>query len=178
MSRSDPHKKKRRFAKKTILIFGEGSNEAVFLKYLRGLYARDTGFEVKILGGNGGSARDIVLDAGKVFGGYDRRVVVLDNDKPESEMGDARQVATVRGIELIEHTPCLESVLLAILDDRGKSGDNVSDQHKSEFQSKYLEKKKRGELKEYEKLFPKSLLDVRRKKIKALDNLIGVIQGK
>ena len=34
MSRTNPYKKKRRHANKTLLIFGEGMNEEVFLKHL------------------------------------------------------------------------------------------------------------------------------------------------
>ena len=54
MSRSDPDKKKRRAASQTLLMYGEGLGEEVFLKYLRGLYARDSGVAVTIRNGKGG----------------------------------------------------------------------------------------------------------------------------
>jgi len=39
MSRTNPFKKKRRAAKTTMLVYGEGQAEEMFLKHLRSLYA-------------------------------------------------------------------------------------------------------------------------------------------
>lgn len=177
MSRSNPYKKKQRFAKKTILVFGEGLGEEMFLRHLKSLYARDTGVQVKICRGKGGSADRIVIDADKLLGAFDKRVVVFDCDKVKAEMEKARKEAEIRGIILLEHKPCLESVLLAILNDGKMVGVKNSDWCKKEFESKYLEKKKRSELKEYEKLFPKSLLDRQRKKIVELGRMVATIKG-
>jgi hypothetical protein len=177
MSRSNPYKKKKRFAKKTTLLFGEGLGEEMFLRHLKGLYARDTGVQIKICRGKGGSADGIVIDADKLLGAYDRRIVVFDCDKTKAEMNKARDEARARNISLLENKPCLESLLLAILND-GKVQNGMSSAWcKREFESKYIGKKKRSEPKEYENLFPKSLLDRQRKKVAELDNLISVIQG-
>lgn len=178
MSRSNPYKKKQRSAKKTFLIFGEGLSEETFVNHLKSLYARDTGVQVKVVRGKGGSADGMVADAARLFGDYDRRFVVLDDDKPKDEMDRARKEAKLSGIVVLEHRPCLESVLLNIADaglvTRGKS----SDWCKKEFESRFIEKKKRGELKEYSRFFPKSVLDRHRKNVTELEQLISVISGK
>jgi hypothetical protein len=62
MSRSNPYKRKKRKAKETILIYGEGVSEKVFLEYLKSLYIPDH-VSIKVRNGKGGSPVSIVLDA-------------------------------------------------------------------------------------------------------------------
>ena len=176
MSRTNPLKKKKRQASKTLLVFGEGCDEEIFLKYLKGIYSYKSNVAISVKKGKGGDAQNIVIDADKIPGAYDRKVVILDNDKAKAEMAKARQEAKNRNIELIENTPCLEHLLISILDKKmnGKS----SAWCKSEFESKYIDKKKRGELSEYTKLFPKKLLEAQRLKIPELNKLILIMEGK
>ena len=178
MSRTNPYKKKRRSANKTLLMFGEGLSEELFLKHLRALYSRDSGVAVTIRNGKGGTATDIVSNATREPGDFDRRIVILDNDKDEQEMQRARTEAKQRGIELIENSPCLEAVLLAILEDANSFSSKTSDWCKNKFESNYLDKHKRTEIKEYEKIFPKSLLDERRGDVTELNQLISLMEGK
>lgn len=176
MSRTNPYKKKRRSTKKTLLMYGEGLGEEIFLKHLRGLYSFNSNVAVNIKRGKGGTADGVVIDASKMPGSFDRKIVVLDNDKPKTEMTRARQEAKTRGIELIENTPCLESVLISILDK--KLNETRSSVCKDTFESKYLDKKKRSELGEYTKLLPKKLLDTKRLKVPELNKLISIMEGK
>jgi len=175
MARIGRSKKKSRRASKTLLMFGEGLCEGIFLKHLKGLYSYNTNVAIAIRNGRGGNARSIVIDAHR-SGAYDRKIVVLDNDKPEPEMKSARVEAAAKGIELIENTPCLECLLLSIVE--GKPGDKGSAWCKREFESKYLPQKKRRELSEYPKVFPKGLLDSRRSQIAELNRLIEIMEGK
>lgn len=177
MSRTNPYKKKRRAASQTLLMYGEGLGEEMFLKYLRGLYARDSGVAVTIRNGKGGNAVNIIIDASNTPGDFDKRVVVLDNDKGETEMQQARQEAVNRNIELIENSPCLEAMLLAVLNDGKNYSNKQSAWCKEQFQSSYLDKKKRTELDEYEKVFPKTLLDKQRSKISGLEKIIFTMEG-
>ena len=157
-------------------MFGEGLGEEMFLKYLKSLYLnRNGGVRIKICRGKGGSPYNVIIDADKRPGAFDKKIVILDNDKTRTEMAKGRQEAKTRGIKLIENTPCLESLLIAILDKKpiGKN----SNWCKSEFESKYFNKKKRGESSEYIKLFPKELLDIKRSKISELNRLILIIEG-
>ena len=92
MARTNPYKKPPRKAKKTILFYGEGSAEEVFLKHLRKVYARNSGVAVTIRNGQGGTADGIVEKASCYFGAFGKRIVLLDNDKPKAEMERARRI--------------------------------------------------------------------------------------
>jgi hypothetical protein len=177
MSRTNPYKKKKRSAKKTILIFGEGLGEEMILKHLRSLYAKDSGVQAKILKGRGGTAARIVADAYRTPGDFDKVIVVIDNDKTREEMEQARRGAKERKIELIEHTPCLEFILLLILSNKQEITGKNSNWCKKKFESEYISKKKRSELKEYIKIFPKNLLDAKRREISELDRLISILEN-
>lgn len=177
MSRTNPQKLKRRAAKTTLLILGEGSNEEFFLKHLRGLYSHDTGTNIKIHRGRGGSATQIIIDAIKTYGAFDKVIVILDNDKPEKEMSKARQLALENKIDLLENTPCLDAVLLSILNGGKSYVAKGSAWCKSEFQKSHLSKQKRSESNEYLKLFPKELLEKERSRIQALNSLIILMGG-
>lgn len=177
MSRTNPYKKKRRSANKTVLIFGEGLHEELFLKYLQKLYSRNSGVAITIRNGKGGSAVDIVANASRELGDFDRRIVVLDNDKDPNEMNHARTMAKQKGIELLENFPCLEATLLSILSDACSFASKTSVWCKNEFESRYLNKQKRMDVREYERVFPKVLLDKRRMRIAELNQLISLMEG-
>jgi hypothetical protein len=151
-------------------------NEEVFLKHLRKLYCYDTNVAVTIKKGRGGDAKNIVLDAYKVPGEFNRKVVILDNDKPKNETKKARQLARDKEIELLENTPCLEHLLLLILDSKEISAN--SKRCKKIFEEKYIEKTQRKEMYEYDKYFSKKLLDKKRENIKVLDDIIKIMEGK
>jgi len=175
MSRTNPNKKKKRRAKKTILIFGEGFNEEMFLKHLRKLYAYDSGIAVTVKKGRGGNAQNIVVDSDKIPGAFGKKVVMFDNDKPKNEMIQARKEAKVRNILLLENTPCLEYLLMTIVDKKPKKKN--SQWCKKEFENKYIHRKKRREFTEYDKVFPKKLLDYKRSTVPILNKLISMMQG-
>ena len=64
-------------------MFGEGFNDGIFLKHLKKLYSFNAGVAITVKKGKGGDAKNIVIDAIKIPGAFDRKVVVLDNDKPK-----------------------------------------------------------------------------------------------
>jgi hypothetical protein len=177
MSRTNPYKKKRRSANKTLLIHGEGQEDCIFLKYLRSLYSRNSSLACKITRGRGGSADSIVIQANRIQGAFNKKVVVLDNDKSRTEMAKARQEAIKNHIEFIEHSPCIEAVFLLILGYRVDVKQKTSAWCKKEFESKYIGSKKRSEEFEYQKIFPKELLDHKRSKIKELSRLICLFEN-
>lgn len=176
MSRTNPYKKKRRSASRTLLMYGEGLGEEIFLKYLRGLYSRDSGVAITIRNGKGGTATNIITDAINEPGAFDRRIVILDNDKNEQEMNRARAQAKQKGVELLENSPCLEATLLSILRNGQSFSSKTSAWCKSEFESNYLGKKKRIELGEYGKIFSKTILDTQRANISELNALISLME--
>lgn len=177
MSRSNPGKKKQRAAKQTLLMYGEGAAEEAFLKYLKSHYARDTGVAITIRNGKGGDPESIVRNAVREPGAFDRCVVVLDNDKPEQEMRAARQIADSSNIVLVEQAPCLESILLSILNNGTSYERRPSAWCKNEFESRYIEKKRRRDVRAYQDVFPKELLDTRRTQVDTLNVLITFMEG-
>jgi|SRR3989339_304611 len=177
MSRTNPYKKKRRSASRTLLMYGEGLGEEIFLKYLRGLYSRNSGVAVTIRNGKGGTAINIITNAVNEPGAFDRRVVILDNDKSEQEMSQARTTARQRGVELLENSPCLEATLLAILRPGQSFSGRTSAWCKNEFESNYFDKKKRTELDGYDKIFPKTTFDTQRSNLPELEMLISMMEG-
>lgn len=177
MSRTNPFKKKKHRENKMFLVFGEGCDDEIFLKHLKILYHnRSSGIGIKICKGKGGTADGVVNDADKIAGAFKKRIVMLDNDKSKKEMTKARQGASRQNIELIENTPCLEYLLLSILDKK-PNGKN-SNWCKNRFESEYIKKKKRGEPDEYTKIFTKKLLNSQRLKIPELNELINIMEGK
>lgn len=148
----------------------------MFLKYLRGLYSRNSGVAVTIRNGKGGAATHIITNAVNEPGSFDHRIVILDNDKSEQEMNQARAEARQRGVELLENTPCLEATLLAILRPGQNFLGKTSEWCKSEFESNYLNKKKRTEIGEYGKFFSKSTLDAQRANVSELNAIISLME--
>lgn len=176
MSRTNPNKKKRRSANKTLLIYCEGLEDKTFLEHLRSLYARNSGVGVKIRNGKGGNAKDIVVNANKEPGDFDKRIAMLDNDKDTQEMDQARKQAKLRKIEIIENSPCLEAMLLSILTSQNFTRESSS-ACKKEFESNYVDKKKRTEVAEYRKYFPKEKLNDARKHMVWLNKIISLMEN-
>lgn len=172
------NQKQIRKAKRTILFYVEGSAEEVFLKHLRRTYARNSGVAVTIRNGQGGSADGIVQRASCYPGGFDRRVAVLDNDKPKIEMAKARELAKMGCVDVIENEPCLEALLLRILNGGKILEDESSKYYKKEFEKKHICENKRCDIDEYAKIFPKTLLDGSRKKVKELGLIVGFMGNK
>jgi len=160
-----------------MLVYGEGVCEEVFVKHIKGLYGQNSGISIKVRNGKGGDPLSVVQNALREPGSYDHVVVIIDNDKPESEMSSARATAKGRGLLLIEHTPCLEAVLLSILNSGTSYARKTSPWCKSKFESEHIDKQKRREFHMYERVFPKELLDQQRKKVVELDRIIRIIEG-
>ena len=177
MSRTNPYKKKRRSAKRTLLMYGEGLGEEMFLKHLRSLYAYNSGVSLRIRNGKGGNPKSIIVNAVNEPGDFERRIVILDNDKGKKEMKRAHDEAKKSGVELLENSPCLEATLLTILRPKQSFSAKKSAWCKSEFESNYMDKKKRTELEEYKKVFSKQILDNQKDKISELKTLINLMQG-
>ncbi|NCU41890.1 MAG: hypothetical protein EOM19_04180 [Candidatus Moranbacteria bacterium] len=176
MSRTNPYKKKRRSAKRTLLMYGEGLGEEMFLKHLRSLYVYNSGVSVTIRNGKGGSPKSIVINATNEPGDFEKRIVILDNDK-DKEMDQARTEAKKNGVQILENSPCLEATLLSVLRPKQNFSTKKSAWCKSEFESNYMGKKKRTELEEYKKVFSKQVLDNQKDSVSELKVLINLMQG-
>src|SRR6056297_3578175 len=161
MSRSNPYKRKKRYAKKTLLMYGEGLHEEIFLKYLRGLYSYKSGIRTKVRNGKGGSADSVVISAIREPGYFNKKVVILDKDRTRKEMQRSQALANKNNIELLINNPCFDALLLSILEKNTVFKSKKSEWCKKKFESEYLNKNKRIDKSEYCKIFPKSLLNKR-----------------
>lgn len=175
MSRSNPYKKKRREAKRTLLLYCEGVDEKAFLSYLKMLFAENSGVAVIIKENHGGGANDVLRNvlrqnqADRVFCIYDADTGVNIYQKKKVEN---------RGIECIENKPCLEAFLLNILENKNYSNHQKCDKCKKKFETKYLNEKKRKDKNNYTKVFPKELLVRQSGKNQTLKKLIDALSGK
>lgn len=177
MPKKKRHTQKKKKQKRTVLFFGEGADENAFLKYIRRLYAHNASVKITIRDGNGGSADMVVKKASNFTGDFDHRIAMIDNDKPQKEMTAARKMAKESNIDLIECEPCLEGLLLTIIEQRSVSS-KTSKQCKREFEKKHICENKRCDVDEYARVFPKDVLDDARKRIPELDRIIRFMEGK
>ncbi len=177
MARTDPKKGLHKQAKNTLLIYGEGLNEEIFLKYLKSLYAHNKGIAIKIRRGKGGDPLSLVEDALKYPGEFMQRIVILDNDRDAKEMERARKKAKEEKLELIENTPCLEGTLLSILVSGKSFNTKSSPWCKKKFEEEYIGRDKRNDLEEYRKVFKKKILEAQRGNISQLSIIISYMEN-
>lgn len=164
-------------SKKTVLIIAEGLMDSVFLKYIKSLYIRPNKLSITIRNGGGGSADSLVKQALNSLG-YDKRIAVIDNDKKKSEMEKARKLAIDNNIKLIESTPCIEATFLEILCDKQEEIPNKTGGCKLKYKKDFLDNKKIEDSNDLLRMFPKRILNSKRKIIPILDEIISIIEGK
>ena len=177
MTRQHNKNKSKRVVRKTTLIYCEGMCDEIFVKHLKSLYLDREKIAVTVTSGNGGYPVKLVNDAITSIEAFDRRCVVLDNDRASQEMEKARIIAKKSDICLIENTPCLEALLLSILKDGKNFNTKSSKWCKSQFQMGYITESKRRSTQEYENVFPKSLLDEMRVKVENLNKLLRILEN-
>jgi hypothetical protein len=173
MSRSNPYKLKPARPQTTVIIIGEGETEGAFLCHLKSLYCfRGSGVQVKVDWTYGGSPRDIIREAMKLTLGaeYSRSILLMDTDLkwPDEDV----QIANQKGLEIIGAKPCIEALMLKILDPT-KNWESASTRDcKKHFHDNYLEEDHKLDPSRYEKVLSKDILEMARKKISELDTII------
>ena len=177
MSRTNPYKRKIRYAKKTAFFYCEGRSEKALLKHIKSIYNRNSGVAVTIDQNGGGDPDDIAGAAIKIASNRsdDYSCVMFDNDKMLKPT--VREDAKSKDILLIKNNPCLEAFLMSILEGKSFSLES-SGWCKREFEKKYIDKSKRSDKRSCEKIFPKKLLNKKRKEIEVLDKIISIMEGK
>ena len=161
---------KKKTIKKTTLFFGEGLLDYLFLRYLKSIYSSEK-INITIRRGRGGDAKKIVKDCIKVFGDFNKRAVLLDNDKPAKEVSEARKIAKEKNIVAIENTPCLEALFLSILD---KDYENKN----TKWCKKEFKKHHKKEIKvfyDFNKIFPKETIEEKKERINNLKLIIEIL---
>jgi hypothetical protein len=159
----------------TVLAYGEGEDEKIFLRHLVMLYCRRNKVTVSTASAGGGDPMYILNRAIRYRRGVKRdfQFILLDTDKEWSD--EMRTRAKEEEIELIGNTPCLEAFFLDILGSSEPYTTWGSGRCK-EFFEKLCDS---GNFNEEEcvKLFPKTLLNEVRGKNSKLDGIIKMIEG-
>lgn len=159
--------------RRTLLVVGEGDSEEAFLKHLRELYcAAGAGVTVTVRNAHGKGPENVVdhtARQARIYS-YDAHVAFLDTDIPWADK--LKKEARKARIEMVGSRPCLEGLLLSILESRPPE--------------KSAECKKRirqllgvdlTERKSYTDRFPKAVLESARARLPELDRLIRFYEG-
>lgn len=169
-----------RIVRDTALIFGEGRDDRIFLAYLVHIYAsghNSTRPKITVRKGRGGSADGVIEDARKVPGSFSRKLVKLDQDRPQDEIDEAVRIARRHKIQIAFSVPCLEGTFLNILEPNDDHSGESSETCKRSFESRYISHSNRGKMAEYTRVFPKAILDEARRRIPVLDEIITYIES-
>lgn len=160
----------------TALIYCEGAHDLAFLRHLIRLYSEGRKLKRRFRSrqGKGGSPAILVVEAVNIPGDFDRRLVKVDRDRAIEEVQKAENLADRHNITITWSEPCIEALLMAILDGNDYSAWK-STKCKSTFESKCIPANKRNRPGAYVKHFPKELLEEARKRIPELDELIRFI---
>lgn len=151
------------------MIIGEGLTEKAFLEHLKTLYIqRGCGVSVKIQAANGGSPESIFDYANSVTSqkAYDRKAVLMDTDREWKSSLIKR--ANQKKINLIGSTPCIEGLILEILDlTIPHESDKCKTECSKQFKGKLTDKNTYQEKLSYE------LLEKKRSSVELLDNILS-----
>jgi len=168
----------------SILLFGEGKTDAIFLNHIKTLYAGRTRARVKIDAGQGGGPRQIASRLIKKhldIGAYDRSLLLIDEDMPVEEI----PAAWLRNhkITVITNAPmCLEGLFLTLLDDLPPPSERrLSRNWKRRFQQRHLNTDRDSEIvnrlrKKCADLFPFDLIERQRASNPVLRGLLEFIK--
>ncbi|VAX38288.1 hypothetical protein MNBD_UNCLBAC01-1589 [hydrothermal vent metagenome] len=169
-------RQKSRRTKKAILFVGEGPTEKAFLQHLQQMYiTRDMNIVVKVESGSGGSPRSVIEKAIRLRSSrsYDQCFVLIDKDLPFAPAGELKKRMRKKlRIEILNATPCIEGLFLAILNPRFSQQSKSTDFCKSAFEGKYISQHKKSDKRSYEKIFSKQILDERRQNVVELDAIL------
>ncbi len=166
--------RQRRTVRPTALIFCEGAEDLIFVRHIKKLYASQSASRTNftVTKGNGGAQDKLVNEALKVPGDFSRRLLKMDRDRPEDERLKAEQKAARGNILIAWSLPCLEAMLLAILDSQNYSR-YLSKTCKRKFESDHIPEDKRTDSSAYDRIFSKEILDEARLRLPELDDLIS-----
>ena len=162
----------------TLFIYCEGKTDYLFVHHLKKLYLIRGSKQIKIKKGSGGDISTFISDTVKnaQVRDYDEKYIVLDTDrKSDAELEEAKHQSHQKNIHLIWQKPCLEGIFLRILKN-DKLIQETSESCKALFYKEYNQNNKAFTEELLNTLFPKTLLDNRRQKIKELNQLIQLME--
>lgn len=173
-------RQKFRHTKKTVLIVGEGPTEKAFLQYLKDQYiTREMDIAVQVECGSGGSPKSVVEKAVRLKGSraYDKCFVLVDADLPFEPDGELeKRMRRKPRIEMLNATPCIEGLLLAILDTGFSKQTTTSVESKRMFETKHLPEDKKTDKRSYERIFSRQVIEERRSEVLELDAILKAME--
>lgn len=160
-----------RRTKRTCLIYCEGAQDKAFLNAVKSVYVTDK-LNIDIKSGTGGSQISLVEAAIRLGDGYDEKYIQLDDDREVVEMNEAKRLAEKNNIIVLRTTPCMERILIGILEPSKNINGWPSSRIKKYFQEKYIAENKRSNSQSYSVNFTRPKLENARKKCMQLDDII------
>jgi hypothetical protein len=159
----------------SVLAYGEGEDEKIFLRHLVQLYCMTRLINVTTATAQGAGDPVEIVHKSIRFRGVEKRdchFILLDEDKVWSD--EMRALAEVESIELVGNKPCLEALFLEILN-IPIPVDIGSGKCKKLFESQCITHNFNEE--ECERLFTKSILNKARERIPKLNRIINILQN-
>ena len=164
----------------SILLFGEGKTEAVFLNHLRSLYTQPGSARILVDAGQGGGPRQVaerMIRKHLDLAAFDRSLLLLDADLPSH--GIPATWLRKHRIRVVASAPmCLEGMFLTLLVDPPPTKERSQSRNwKRRCQRNHLDTDRESEVLERLKrrcpeLFPRALLDSKKDAIPALRELV------
>ncbi len=164
-------------AKESIVLFGEGKTEAIFLNHLKTVYSAHKALKIKVDKGQGKSPQDVadrLVNKLLRVGHYDRSLLLIDSD---IEHKISQKFLSKHKITLVLSIPqCIEGLMLQIL---GKLPKGATHSRSKELKSVFLKEIDTNEAgygrkltQEAPRLFPIEMLEEKRKTIPELDEIL------
>lgn len=159
----------------TALLYCEGVHDLTFIRHVMKTYADANRLKARYRTkqGKGGSTDGLAEELLRVPGDFDRYLLKVDKDRDPSEINRAEAIAAARGIIIVWSVPCLEALLLTILDGRDYSMLS-SAQCKGLFR-KVIPDHKRIDTRAYEKQYTLAVIEKARKTIPELNQIVEFI---
>jgi len=163
----------------TALIYCEGAHDITFVRHVLNLYRLRSAMGASITPrqGRGGSPDGLVRTAIGISQGYDRKMVKLDHDRDAAEIEEAIRLAANDNVILNFSYPCLDALLLSILDPGTNHSNWSSSRCKSRFESEYIPERRRTFIQPYGSLFTLEVLEEARIRIPELDDLLKFVEA-
>lgn len=160
----------------TALVYCEGVHDLTFIRYLIKVYTQERTVVTKFRSrqGKGGSPDTVVVEAINTPGAFDRKLVKVDRDRDPAEIERAESLAVEHSIVIVWSVPCLEALLLSVIDG-GDYSNRESKDCKKIFESTHIKAEKRTDSQAYAKIFTLEVLEESRQRLPELDQLITFI---
>lgn len=162
-----------RRTKKTRLVYCEGAHDKAFLDCLKSYYKTDI-YNVDIKRGAGGDQVHLAEEAIKKGRAYDEQYLKIDGDRPREEMEQADGVAANGYVVVMRTIPCIEKLLINILEPRKRISSWDSKKLKNYFEANHIPKDKRTDVRAYKAVLTKTVLDDAKARLPELQALIDL----